>query len=96
MSYKDVSNGILKILLKQKLSANYIAKALVLKFEESNSFATSKENIMLFEQIQYSDSELIERILNARQNNRQIYDSTGVAERVTKLIDKLRPFKASK
>jgi len=87
----QIANDIFDILAKNKVSAPCIAKALVLKFEKSESYQEAKDNVTLLEKyLNYSNDKIIECILAAMQNNSQVRESFGVKIRIDQLINKLR------
>lgn len=87
----QIANDIFDILAKNKVSAPCIAKALILKFEKSESFQEAKDNMTLLEKfLNYSDDKIIERIGAVILNNGQVRDAFGVKIRIDQLINKLK------
>jgi hypothetical protein len=81
---------IFKLLLTDKRTAKKMSYAVVHKFENSNSFASSAQNLRLLKKIKYWDNSMMERIKLAVQNNNQIKGSFDVPEGVKSLLKKLK------
>lgn len=82
-----LSEEIFHSLIKNKKTGYKMAQAIVTKFENSGSFASSKSNISLLEEIEYWDEKLIDRLKTAADNNSQISHSFGVPARINRLIE---------
>lgn len=82
----EIANGIVRVLLLNKKTARRTSEALSHAFENAESFKASKAIIEKLEQVKYHDDQIIDRLENAKRNNRQVYESFGVPDRVDRLI----------
>jgi hypothetical protein len=87
-SHDDLIDSVLALLLKNKKTSKRMSYSLMNKFENSESYAEAKENIILIEKLKYWDSTLSDRLKNSVDSNSQIKHSYGVPERISNLINK--------
>lgn len=85
-SADDLATEIFKACRKQKSIHKRIVETLVRLFENSGSFARSKERIGYLEELEVLDKRFLDRIENAVKLNNQISESWGVKERVEALV----------
>ncbi|HXM20335.1 MAG TPA: toll/interleukin-1 receptor domain-containing protein [Terriglobales bacterium] len=84
----DLVLEIYELLRDHKQTQKRMAEALVYRFEQSDSFKQAKGNIALLEDVKYWDSQLLERLGSAAEDNGQIAGSFGVPARIARLIEK--------
>jgi hypothetical protein len=87
---KDTADEIFTVLNKHKLTQKKIAEAAINKFEDCSSFEEAKISMDLLERLIYMDDSLIERIVQASEQNSQIKNSYVVPARVTSFVNKYR------
>jgi TIR domain len=87
-SAESLAREIFKACLKKKTLQSKLAESLVRLFENSGSFAQSRERIGYLEELEVWDKSFSERIENAVKANFQIRESYRVKERVKALVQK--------
>ncbi len=87
-STESLAREIFRACQKKKPFQYKLAELLVLLFENSRSFAQSKERIGYLEELELWDKQFSERIEYAVKTNEQISESWRVKERVQALIKK--------
>jgi nucleoside 2-deoxyribosyltransferase len=81
-----LATEVFEVLVKHKQTSRRMTEALVLRMEESDSFAQAKSNIGRLEQAIYWHPSFNERLKTARETNSQIQGSWGVSDRIKRLI----------
>jgi hypothetical protein len=81
-----LSKELFEAFKKHPATRKLMVRTLVTLFEESDTFAKSKQRIGYLEGLDQIDPQLLQRIGVATKNNNQIRDSFGVLERVNRLI----------
>ena len=82
----QLADEIFRSLIDHKQTKRRIAEALLVRFENSDSFDAAKRNISLLEDAHFWDERFSEGARAAVANNRQIREAYGVSEMVEKLI----------
>jgi hypothetical protein len=85
-----LATELFDVLIKHKQTSRRIAEALVLRMEESDSFAQAKSNIGRLERATYWHPSFNERLETAAKSNSQIQGSWGVPDRIKQLIETRR------
>ena len=87
-SAESLAREIFRVAQKQKSIQFKLAELLVRLFENSRSFAQSKERIGYLEELEFWNKQFSERVENAVTSNDQISGSWGVKGRVQALVRK--------
>jgi hypothetical protein len=82
-----LAREIFEVLVKHKQTRRRLAEALVLRLEESESFASAKANASLLENMTYWTPSFATRLRGAVESNSQVSGSWGTPERIKRLID---------
>jgi len=78
------------VLVKHKQTSRKMSEALVIRMEESSSFAEAKSSIGYLEQATYWHPSFNDRLDIARKTNSQIQGSWGVPDRIKRLVKSRR------
>lgn len=92
LKFEDVNKlaeTIFRILITDRRTALKMSYALLSRFEKSNTFASSAQNLRLLKKIKVWDEEFIARLKAAPRNNDQIKGSFDVPEGVQAFVKKL-------
>ena len=84
----DLARELFDSFRKNKQTQRRMSEVVVTLFEESGSFAESKERIGLLEELEAWDPSSSARLRATVQSNNQVSDAWGVPQRVEKLIAK--------
>jgi hypothetical protein len=76
-------------LVKNKKTTKKISYSMMIKFENSNTYAEAKKNIGLVKKLEYWDDKLIDRLKQSEENNSQIRGSFGVSGSIASLLHTL-------
>lgn len=81
-----LATDLFEVLVKHKQTRRRMAEALVVRMEESTSFAEAKSNVSRLEQATYWHPSFKDRLETARKTNSQVQGSWGVSDRIKALI----------
>jgi len=87
-STTQLAKEIFDVLRTHKATERRMSEIIVTRFENSYSFQNAKANVGLLEELEYWSDGYSERIAGAVDGNSQISGSWGVAERVSRLVEK--------
>ncbi len=87
---KSLAVSIFETLVSDNRTKEKMAYALMKNFEDSLSFARARENLNLLKKSRFWDKTLYQRLKEAKENNRQIYESNGVPQGIELLLRKVR------
>jgi AbiJ-like protein/TIR domain-containing protein len=82
----EVAEEIFETLLRRSRTKEALLEALVVGFERSESYKVARQNISLLERAHSIPESLLLRIEVAARSNEQVAKSSGVADRVAKLV----------
>lgn len=85
-----LATEIFDVLVNHKQTSRQMTEALVLRMEESDSFAQAKGNIGRLERAIYWHPSFNDRLETARKENSQIQGSWGVSDRIKQLVKSRR------
>lgn len=86
----EVAEEIFGTLLRLSRTKEALLQAVVVGFERSESYKAARQNIGLLEQAHNIPESLWRRIEIAVRSNEQVAKSSGVADRVAKLVGRVR------
>lgn len=83
----QLAGEIFEVLVRHKQTRRRVAEALLLRVEQSDSFAQAKANVGWLEKATYWHSSFNDRLQIAAKSNGQIQGSWGTPDRIKQLID---------
>lgn len=86
----EVAQEIFETLLRLSQTKEALLEAVVVGFERSESYKVARQNISLLEQARSIPESLLRRIEVAARSNEQVAKSSGVSDRVAKLVARVR------
>ena len=86
----EVAEEIFATLLRLPQTKETLLEAVVVGFEGSESHKVARQNISLLEQARSIPESLLRRIEVAARSNEHVAKSSGVADRVAKLVGRVR------
>lgn len=89
---EDITKNIFLALIQNNKTRENMASSLMFMFENSSTFSSAKENIILLEQNTFWNFDLIERLKNSPKENDQIRQAMGVKDRIDRIIREQKKF----
>lgn len=87
---KDLAQSIYDLLWSIPILKPRLVDSLVSRFETSKGFCQSDALMNYLEKIDYASPEIIDRLSNAKESNRQVKEAFGVQKRLPALLRRLR------
>jgi hypothetical protein len=87
---RQMAKRLCEVLAEHHLTSERMAPALVRRFLISNSYAAAEETVTLLEKVRGWTPDLLGKLEEAVQQNRQVRESHNVPERIHQLVERHR------
>lgn len=88
---QELARDIFGAFVRNKQTNQQMARALLTRFEQSDSFREAQRNMLMLETITYWEPQFEPRLRSSAKSNEQIFGAIGVLNRIDRLVDKWNP-----